>query len=153
MTNRYLLFGLVLTGVLTNGLPASAQTAESSLTVQRSLSVATVRPIRITSPGQAASLSLSAIVNPDAPAEVQVTGDPGRVYRIRVPTTLVAQDGDVIVENLKIWSRNTGDVSQTRVAYMDLEGRDLLRITGRLRVEGGEVVLDSISLPLSIDYE
>lgn len=135
--------------------PASAaftQTADSSLTVQRSLSVVAIRSIQIASPGQGTSLSLRALVDPDAPAEVRVTGDPGRVYRIRIPSSLLSADGEVILDNLKIWSLNTGDVSQTKVSHMDLEGRDLLRITGRLRLESGET-LDAISLPLSIDYE
>lgn len=131
----------------------SSQTADSTLTVQRSLSVVAVRSIQITSPGRAANLSLSAFADPDAPAEIRVTGDPGRVYRIRVPGALISSDGAAIVEDLKIWSLNAGDVSTTRVSHMDMEGRDLLRITGRLRLEGKDPTLESAPLPLSIDYE
>lgn len=152
MTRTVSLFTAALIALTFTAGSASTQTAESSLTVQRSLSVATVRATQVASPGQGATLSLRALVDPDAPAEVRVTGDPGRVYRIRIPTSLMAADGQTIIDDLKIWSANNGDVSQTRVAHMDLQGRDLLRITGRLRLADG-AMLDAVSLPLSIDYE
>ncbi|WP_395945796.1 hypothetical protein [Brevundimonas sp.] len=150
---RVLIFGIVLASLGLAGAPVSAQTADASLTVQRSLSVVTVRPILLASPGRGTTLSLRALVDRDAPAEIQVTGDPGRVYRIRVPRTLVSSDGRALVEDLRIWSVNAGDVSTTRVSHMDLQGRDLLRVTGQLRLEGSEAVLEAVSLPLSIDYE
>lgn len=152
MTRTVSILILSLAAALAGAAPAFTQTADSSLTVQRSLSVATVRATQVASPGQGATLSLRALVDPDAPAEVQVTGDPGRVYRIRIPTSLMAADGQTIIDDLKIWSANSGDVSTTRVAHMDLQGRDLLRITGRLRLADG-AILDAVSLPLSIDYE
>ena len=49
---------------------------------------------------------------------------------------------------------NTGDVSTARVSHMDADGRDLLRITGRLRQQGpasDSAILTA--LPLTIDYE
>jgi hypothetical protein len=156
MMSRSPVLVIAIAAVLFAGQAAaqsSSATADSSLTVQRSLSVVAVRAIQITSPGKAATLSLSAFVDPDAPAEVRVTGDPGRVYRIRVPGSLIASDGVAIVEDLKIWSLNAGDVSTTRVSHMDMEGRDLLRITGQLRLEGRDPALEGAALPLSIDYE
>ncbi len=143
----------ILASLVFAACPAASQTADSSLTVQRSLSVVTVRPIQIASPGRGASLSLAAFADPESPAEIRVTGDPGRVYRIRVPSTLMAADGTTVLEDIKIWSLNVGDVSVTRVSQMDLQGRDLLRVTGRLRIQGNEALLETVSLPLSIDYE
>jgi len=135
--------------------PAFAQTARGSLEVQRSLSVAAVH-VRSARPDTlSASLSVvSDASRPDAPSVVMVRGDPGRVYRIRVPETLISDQGVSIVEDVQIWSANTGDVSTVRVSHMDADGRDLLRITGRLRQQGpasdGAVLT---ALPMTIDYE
>lgn len=152
MSLRALFLALAL-GLVTT--PALAQTARGSLEVQRSLSVAAVHVISARPDELSASLSVvSDTGRSDAPSVVMVRGDPGRVYRIRVPDTLVSDQGVSIVEDLQIWSANTGDVSTARVSHMDLDGRDLLRITGRLRQEGsgrnGAIIT---ALPLTIDYE
>jgi len=147
------LFVLALTIGLT-ATPAVGQTARGSLEVQRSLSVAAVHVIPARP--NALSASLSVLSDPGrsgAPSVVMVRGDPGRVYRIRVPDTLVSDQGVAVVEALHIWSANTGDVSTARVSHMDLDGRDLLRITGRLRQEGSGRKGGIMALPLTINYE
>lgn len=135
--------------------PALAQTARGSLEVQRSLSVAAVHVISARPNDLSASLSVvSDAGGSEAPSVVLVRGDPGRVYRIRVPDTLVSDQGVSIVEELQIWSVNAGDISTARVSHMDADGRDLLRITGRLRQDGSDQAGGVItSLPLTIDYE
>ncbi|WP_295175352.1 hypothetical protein, partial [uncultured Brevundimonas sp.] len=60
--------------------------------------------------------------------------------------------GDAFVEGLRIWSENTGDISDTRTSRMDFEGRDLLRVSGRLRPAAGATE-PIAALPLSVDYE
>lgn len=125
-------------------------TARAALTVQRSLSVVAVRPIQMSPERRDATLSLSADVQPDAAAVIRVSGDPGRVYRIRMPQALTARDGAALVEDLRIWSDNAGDVSESRASRMDDQGRDLLRISGQVRSLRSDGLA---SLPLSIDYE
>ena len=146
---------LILTALIA-GTPAVAvaqsENGSASLTVQRGLSISTVSPMRLqpNEPGVALSVTGSNLV--DAPAMVQISGDPGRVYRIRLPQGEADQDVAVI-EDLRIWSANSGDISETRVARLDLQGHDLLRVSGRLRIRldnEGEAVA---ALPLSIDYE
>ncbi|GAA0620546.1 hypothetical protein GCM10009422_15260 [Brevundimonas kwangchunensis] len=133
---------------------AQAQSADggATLSIQRSLSVATVRPMRIDVVSGEVGLSVSTENLADAPAMIQITGDPGRVYRIRVPRSLDDQDLSVI-EDLTIWSSNTGDITVSRVSHLDPYGRDMLRVMGRLRLRPGQSTEEVASLPLSIDYE
>lgn len=133
--------------------PALAQEpARATLSVERSLSIASVRPIQLSPEDRFATLSMHADIQPNAPAVIRVTGDPGRVYRIRVPNTLSSFEGVALVEGLRIWSENTGDISTSRTSRMDFEGRDLLRVSGRLRPAEGAAE-PFAALPLSIDYE
>lgn len=147
---RALIFAMLL---LALAVPAVAQEpARATISIERSLSIVSVRPIQLSPEQRVATLSLSADIQPNAPAVIRVTGDPGRVYRIRVPRTLTSSEGVALVEDLQIWSANTGDVSVTRTSHMDLDGRDMLRISGRLRPANG--ASESVAaLPLSIDYE
>ncbi len=139
--------------ILALSVPALAQEpARATISIERSLSIVSVRPIQLSPEQRVATLSLSADIQPNAPAVIRVTGDPGRVYRIRVPRTLTSNEGVALVEDLQIWSENTGDVSVTRTSHMDLDGRDMLRVSGRLRpANGGSETV--AALPLSIDYE
>lgn len=147
---RALIFAMLLIAL---AFPALAQEpARATISIERSLSIVSVRPIQLSPEQRVATLSLSADIQPNAPAVIRVTGDPGRVYRIRVPRTLSSSEGVALVEDLQIWSENTGDVSVTRTSHMDLDGRDMLRVSGRLRPANG--ASESIAaLPLSIDYE
>lgn len=149
---RYsLIIALLVTGLSSPVLAQSASGA-ASLTVSRGLSVATVRPMRLQlSPGDAA-LSVTGVTLADAPAMIQISGDPGRVYRIRLAPVGEGATAAVI-DDLRIWSANAGDISVARVSHMDLQGRDLLRVSGRLRVSENPAADAVATLPLSIDYE
>lgn len=131
---------------------AQSETGAATLTVQRGLSIATVSPMRLqpSEPGVALSVSGSNLV--DAPAMIQISGDPGRVYRIRLPQD-DADQGVAVIQDLKIWSATSGDISETRVARLDLLGHDMLRVSGRLRVRLDDEGDPIAALPLSIDYE
>ena len=147
---------LPLLTALIAGLPAAAfaqsQNGSGTLTVQRGLSIATVSPMRLQPNETNVALSVSGTNLVDAPAMIQISGDPGRIYRIRLPQ----DDGDqgvAVIEDLKIWSATSGDISETRVARLDLQGHDLLRVSGRLRVRLDGSTEPLAALPLSIDYE
>ena len=143
----------LVASLLAISYPGWAQdSARAMLSVERSLSVVGIRAIHLSPEARFATLSLRADIQPDAPAVIRVTGDPGRVYRIRVPRTLTSSDGVALVENLRIWSDNSGDVSLTRTSRMDFEGRDMLRVTGHLSSAHGSSETIA-ALPLSIDYE
>lgn len=147
---------LPLLTVLIAGLPVAAvaqsQNGSGTLTVQRGLSIATVSPMRLQPNETNVALSVSGTNLVDAPAMIQISGDPRRIYRIRLPQ----DDGDqdvAVIEDLKIWSATSGDISETRVARLDLQGHDLLRVSGRLRVRLDGATEPMAALPLSIDYE
>ena len=149
MTMRRFLFcaatALVL---LAPQLAVAGEPAVASLNVVRSLSIASVRPIQLTSAVQR-PLGIDARGLAGAPAIIRIAGDPGRVYRIRAPAILRSPDGEAVVDDLRLWSVNAGDVSSSRVARMDVNGHDVLRITGRLK----SAASGRASLPISIDYE
>ncbi|RYG19489.1 MAG: hypothetical protein EON96_02865 [Caulobacteraceae bacterium] len=146
---------LILTALI-SGTPVAAaaqsENGSASLTVRRGLSISTVSPMRLQPNEPGVSLSVTGSNPVDAPAMIQISGDPGRVYRIRLPQGEADQDVAVI-EDLKIWSANSGDISETRVARLDLQGHDLLRVSGRLRIRLGDEGEPIAALPLSIDYE
>lgn len=128
---------------------AGAEPVRTTLTVMRSLGIASVRPIQLTPETLDRPLGVSAEIRIDAPAVVRVAGDPGRVYRIRAPRTLLTSTGEIVLDDLRLLSASSGDVSSSRAARMDLDGRDLLQITGRLK----SATTGRASLPISIDYE
>ena len=134
--------------------PVLAQSAggDASLTIQRGLSMSTVRPMRLEMSSGQVGITITASNLVDAPAMIQITGDPGRVYRIRLPEA-GAGDSVALIENLKIWSANDGDISETRVARLGVDGRDLLRVSGQFHMRVGQNAEPIAALPLSIDYE
>lgn len=146
---------LLLAGLIA-GAPAvasaQAENGSASLTVRRGLSIATVTPMRLQPSEPDVALSVSGTNLVDAPAMIQISGDPGRVYRIRLPQQ-DADEGVALIQDLKIWSATSGDISESRVARLDLQGHDLLRVSGRLRVRLDDEGEPIAALPLSIDYE
>ena len=100
-----------------------------------------------------ASLTVEGDIRPDAPALIRVSGDPGRLYRIRIPLTSDLASGAARINDLRILSVNAGDVSMSGVARMDHQGQDLLQISGSLRTSDNGRAETPPALPLSIDYE
>lgn len=150
------MLGLVLL-LAGSAVHANAQTVDSparagaSITIERSLTVASVRPMifhRAPSQPETAALAQS------GEAVIRVTGDPGRVYRVSLPSSIVAQPGDLTVDTLTIVSENSGDITQTLTARMDSKGLDRLHISGLLRQVGGVTLTDvTAAVPVGVDYE
>lgn len=143
--------------------PASAQVrtdASGSITIERGLNISTVSPMELraarslvggtTTGGGAASVTSAA--SGDSPAVIAVTGDPGRLYRVRMPQFIDA-GGQGTIETLIIRSKNAGDISKSRVGRMDASGQDFLTVTGRLHTKRDEEVSVTTTVPLSVDYE
>lgn len=155
-----LLFPCVLAAAAICSAPAShAQTAppqtsaanesqaRAAMTVQRSLSVATISPMRFERDAGAAALSAQNDgMTTERPAVIRLSGDPGRAYRIRLPRREASFDA---VEGLQILSANDGDISLSLGGRLNAQGHDVLEIRGRLRAQTGHVA----ALPLSIDYD
>lgn len=83
-----------------------------------------------------------------------MTGDPGRLYRVRLPAAFASSTAGVTVDSFTIWSDDSGDTSNTLTARMDGSGQDRLRIGGSLRRSSTLVITDvTTAIPLSVDYE
>lgn len=148
---RPLLLGLALAAVLAGHAAAQSRSATGALTVERALTVSTVRPLSF-GPSQVDG----SIVSPTGPTEavVQVTGDPGRLYRVRLPAAIATGVPGATIEGFTIWSDNSGDISQALTARMDGAGKDRLHIGGSLRRPSTLTLIEvTTAIPLSVDYE
>ncbi|ATQ43879.1 hypothetical protein [Caulobacter mirabilis] len=131
----------------------SAQ-AEAALEVVRGLNVVSMRPMRLSPHPPRARDGVQGGALADAPAIIRISGDPGRLYRIRMPRILLADDSLAVIEELRVWSLGSGDITQSRVAQVGPGGRDVLRVSGRLRLLRPEAARAMFAtLPISIDYE
>jgi Domain of unknown function (DUF4402) len=136
---------------LAGQVQAQSRSAVSALTIERPLQVSTVRPLTF-GPSQVDG----SIAAPTGPTEavIQVTGDPGRIYRVRLPAAIATGVPGATIDGFTIWSDTSGDISQTLTAKMDNTGHDRLRIGGSLRRSGTLVLTEVVAaLPLSVDYE
>ena len=90
----------------------------------------------------------------DAPAVIDITGDPGRVYRIQLPETIDTDLSEGVITGFQVWSETVGDVSTTMAGRLNAEGHDRLRISGVLTAARGMIITDvQTAVPVSIDYE
>lgn len=148
---------ILAVGVYAVAAPAFAQTAESSptamasLTIERSLRIAAVQQISF---NPVSTRTGVVVMTPYGTAIIQVTGDPGRVYRVTLPADIVARPGNLEVDVFTVISDNSGDITRTLTARMNSEGYDRLQITGQLRQPNG-IALSSASaaVPIGVDYE
>jgi len=90
----------------------------------------------------------------DTPAVIDITGDPGRVYRIQLPTTIDTQLSEGVISGFQVWSETVGDVSKTMTGRLNADGHDRLRISGVLTTAHGMIITDvQTAVPVNIDYE
>lgn len=138
---------------------AQAQTrqTESSIRIERSVGVTTMARMAFAAddgapprPGET-SVSETGGTTASAPAVIQVTGDPGRTYRINLPASLSAPMTNATISQFRVWSQNTGDISNTLTSHMDDRGQDTLRVTGVLSTVSFEDV--TAAMPITVNYE
>jgi Domain of unknown function (DUF4402) len=146
--------GLILTLMLAapaGEALAQSRMADGAITVERALTISTVRPLSF-GRTSADGVPLPSGVTTDA--VIQITGDPGRVYRVRLPVAITTSTPDATIDSFTIRSDNSGDISETLTARMDQTGQDRLHIGGSLRQSSAIVITDVIAaIPLSVDYE
>lgn len=137
--------------VLASPAMGQSRMATSSITVERPLSVISVRPMSFSATAMSANVPASSATGE---AIIQITGDPGRIYRVRLPAMIEADTAGSSIDSFTIRSDNAGDISTTLTARMDDAGQDRLHVGGLLRRVGGLMVTDvRAAIPLSIDYE
>ncbi|MFC5344411.1 DUF4402 domain-containing protein [Brevundimonas staleyi] len=132
--------------------PALAQQrpATASITIERALTVTGIRPMGFEATGG----QVDAVGGGTTEAIIEVTGDPGRIYRVQLPGSIKADGLGSMIDTFTLRSDNSGDISETLTARMDANGFDRLHVGGRLRRAPGLVITEvSAAIPLSIDYE
>lgn len=142
---------ILILGATAGPCLAQSRHAGATLTVERALTVSGVRPMTFNSIGAQVDAVSSGEVSE---AIIEVTGDPGRVYRVRLPSTIEADGIGSTIDSFTLRSDNSGDISTTLTARMDGKGHDRLHVGGRLIRSPGLVITEvSTAIPLSIDYE
>lgn len=158
--------GLVLTAVL-SASPVLAQsrgaTATGSIQVERALTLSNVQSMSFVATrrnvDQGATAPNGTNTDPtgdasDTPAVIDITGDPGRVYRIQLPEAIDTQLSEGVISGFQVWSETVGDVSKTMTGRLNAEGHDRLRISGVLTTAHGMIITDvQTAVPVNIDYE
>ena len=152
---------LVVLGVLAlaTAEPAMAQTrmATGSIRVERALTLTNVQPMSFLATRRNTAgpvIADTPAAGSTAPAVIDITGDPGRVYRIQLPDAISAEIDNSVIGRFRIWSQTMGDVSTTLTGRLNGEGRDRLLISGVLTLTSGMAISDiSTAVPVSIDYE
>jgi hypothetical protein len=161
---RSLALALTLAGAVAVSVAAPAATAQSrvatgAIQVERALTLSNVQSMSFLATRRniagAEAAAIDETTGPSsAPAVIDVTGDPGRVYRIQLPETIRADIADSVINGFQVWSETMGDVSETMAGRLNSEGHDRLRISGVLTTTRGVVLTDvSAAVPVSIDYE
>lgn len=130
---------------------AQSRLADSTIVIERALTLSSVRPLTFARSSANGGAPHSAGFEE---AVIQVTGDPGRLYRVRLPETIATSTPGTTIDGFTIWSDSSGDISRTLSGRIDATGRDRLRIGGSLRHSSGIILTDvTAAIPVSVDYE
>ncbi|NEX95112.1 DUF4402 domain-containing protein [Caulobacter sp. 17J65-9] len=71
---------------------------------------------------------------PFGPALTTVRGEPGRLYRVILPTGVKTEQGGLSVGAFTIWSDVRGDVTASGVGQIGPDGKDTIRVGGTVTV-------------------
>ena len=150
------LIRLAVAALTIHAAPALAQTrtATGSIQIERALTMSSVQPMSFV----AARRNIQAAAGEDSavgtPAVIDITGDPGRIYRIRLPASIEAETGEGLIDGFRVWSETAGDVSRTLAGRLNEQGTDRLHISGSLSHVAGVSFTDlRAAVPVSVDYE
>lgn len=139
--------------------PALAQSrraeATGAIQVERALTLSNVQSMTFAANRRTASNDPAANADTsDVPAVIDITGDPGRVYRIQLPSTIDTELSEGVISGFQVWSETVGDVTRTMTGRLNAEGHDRLRISGVLTTARGMIITDvQTAVPVNIDYE
>ncbi|CAN5127429.1 hypothetical protein BH09PSE1_BH09PSE1_26600 [soil metagenome] len=162
MKTLFVLAGV--TAALATPVLAQTRQTEATITVERSVGVSEVSRMifnatsttdtsasaSMTSPEET-TLSRARGMAADAPAVIQISGDPGRAYRVNLPPSISDPQTNATITGFTVWSRNSGDITESLSARMDETGRDTLRVTGFLSAVAFSDV--SAAVPITVNYE
>lgn len=146
---------ILCVGIAFSALPhktlAQSRIADSAVTIERALTISTIRSFSF---GRVPANGGTIPASGSTDAIIQVTGDPGRLYRVRLPAAIMTSTPGTTVDSFTIWSDNSGDITQSLTGRIDEEGQDRLRIGGALRRSSTIILSDvTAAIPVSLDYE
>jgi len=137
---------------------AQTRTATGAIQIERALTMTSVQPMTFVAAPRnlqgANGVNGSEEAPASAPAIIDITGDPGRIYRIRLPPSIEAQAGKGLIDGFRVWSETAGDVSRTLAGRLNDQGTDRLHITGALTHVSTLAFSDMrAAVPVRVDYE
>jgi hypothetical protein len=172
---------LAVAGVLTmlclgssSAATAASRSATASVTVVRVITVSRAATMAfgravptgaspfgyviLPAPPPSARAAQAATLLPGAtssPLILNVTGEPGRAYRINVPASASSSPSRFSVNTFSIWTQTSGDVTTSKSSRFDASGRDTIRIGGRLAIPKSTPAAQSYTadVPVTIGYE
>jgi hypothetical protein len=152
------LTALVLTGSAAGPAGAQTRNATGAIQVERALKLSTVQSMSFIATRRniddGAPVTRGDGDASDAPAVIDIAGDPGRVYRIQLPEAIDTELAQGVITGFRVWSETVGDVSTTMTGRLNAEGHDRLRISGVLSTAHGVIITDvQAAVPVNIDYE
>ncbi|OJU09899.1 MAG: hypothetical protein BGN86_10225 [Caulobacterales bacterium 68-7] len=122
---------------------AAAASASVGLEIQDGVQISTLeRPTVAVEGGETVVPSTTSIL--DTTTVIQISGDPGRAYRIRLPRFATAEVRGLV--------RGVGATDDETATAMSLEGRDVIRVRGRMWLSEAQAG-GGAPIPLSIEVE
>lgn len=92
--------------------------------------------------------------SPPAAAVRIVRGEPNRVYRISLPTSVTSTPGGYLVSAFTLESANQGDITSTLFGRLNPSGSDTLFIGGTIGLpKGAKQGVYAARIPITLSYE
>ena len=88
----------------------------------------------------------------ETPAIRTIAGEPSRIYRVTVPTSMVIPGLTVV--SFTVWSTNSGNITATHLGQLNASGADTVRIGATLVVpKGTKTATYAVNPTITISYE
>jgi hypothetical protein len=81
-------------------------------------------------------------------------GEPGRLYRVSLPESVLTTSGRLLVNEFTLWTQNQQSITATRLGTFGVNGSDTLRVGGKLTIpKGTRQGIYEVKVPVTISYE
>lgn len=92
--------------------------------------------------------------SPPTAAIRSVSGEPNRVYRISLPTSVTSSPGGYLVTAFTLASANQGDITTTLFGRLNPAGKDTLFIGGTIGLpKNAKQEIYTARIPITLSYE
>lgn len=90
----------------------------------------------------------------ETPAIRTLAGEPGRIYRVTIPSSVTSSPNAYLINSFTLWTQNRGDVTSTRVGQFNSNGTDVLRVGAMISLpKGSKQAVYTANVPITITYE